>query len=47
MSDQNDTVVIHEYSLQQAIDDGALVEICKNRWQELSTQRRDTCKNKT
>jgi hypothetical protein len=36
MSDQNDPVIIHEYSLQQAIDDGVLVEICKNRWQELS-----------
>lgn len=28
--------VIVEYTLQQAIDDGVLVEIFKNRWQQLS-----------
>jgi hypothetical protein len=28
--------VIYEYSLQQAIADGVLVEICKNRWNQLS-----------
>jgi hypothetical protein len=31
----NDTV-IYEYPLQQAIEDGVLVEVFKNRWQELS-----------
>ncbi len=36
MSQQDDTVVIHEYSLQQAIADGVLVEIFKNRWGQLS-----------
>jgi hypothetical protein len=36
MSDQNDPVIIHEYSLQQAIADGELVEIFKNRWPKLS-----------
>ncbi len=36
MSNLDDTVVIHEYSLQQAIADGTLVEICKNRWNALS-----------
>src|SRR5436305_4617172 len=30
------TVIIHEYTLQQAIADGVLVEIFKNRWPELS-----------
>ncbi len=34
MSD--DTVII-EYTLQQAIADGVLIEIFKNRWQELSS----------
>src|SRR5438046_1059990 len=33
---ENTTVIIHEYTLQQAIADGVLVEIFKNRWQELS-----------
>jgi len=33
---ENTTVIIHEYTLQHAIADGALVEIFKNRWQELS-----------
>ncbi len=28
--------VIYEYTLQQAINDGVLVEIFKNRWPELS-----------
>ena len=28
--------VISVYSLEQAIEDGVLVEVCKNRWQELS-----------
>ena len=28
--------VIFEYSLQQAIADGVLVEICKHRWNQLS-----------
>ncbi len=36
MSDQDDAVVIHEYSLQQAIADGVLVEIFKHRWGQLS-----------
>ena len=31
-----DTTVISAYSLQQAIKDGVLVEIFKNRWQQLS-----------
>ncbi len=29
-------LVIYEYPLQQAIADGVLVEIFKNRWQQLS-----------
>src|SRR5438046_7584076 len=33
---ENTTVIIHEYTLQHAIADGVLVEIFKNRWQELS-----------
>ncbi len=32
----NDTVIF-EYTLQQAIEDGELVEVCKNRWQQLSS----------
>jgi hypothetical protein len=28
--------VIFEYSLQQAIADGVLVELCKHRWNQLS-----------
>jgi hypothetical protein len=36
MSKQDDAVVISEYSLQQAIADGVLVEIFKNRWGQLS-----------
>ncbi len=36
MCDQDDAVVIHEYSLQQAIADGVLVEIFKQRWKQLS-----------
>jgi len=28
--------VIYEYTLQQAIEDGELVELFKNRWQQLS-----------
>ena len=28
--------VIYEYTLQQAIADGVLVEVFKNRWQQLS-----------
>jgi len=31
-----DDTVIYEYTLQQAIADGVLVEIFKNRWSELS-----------
>ena len=33
MADDN---VIYKYTLQQAIDDGVLVEIFKNRWQQFS-----------
>lgn len=33
MADDN---VIYEYTLQQAIEDGVLVEIFKNRWQQLT-----------
>lgn len=29
--------VIVEYTLQQAIEDGVLIEIFKNRWQQLSS----------
>src|SRR5205085_3029633 len=32
----SESTVIHEYSLQQAIDDGVLVEVSKNRWQQLT-----------
>jgi hypothetical protein len=28
--------VLYAYSLEQAINDGVLVEICKNRWEKLS-----------
>jgi len=31
-----DDTVIYEYTLQQAIADGVLVEIFKNRWNQLS-----------
>ena len=30
--------LISEYSLEQAIEDGVLVEVFKNRWQELSVR---------
>jgi hypothetical protein len=33
----DDAEVISTYPLQQAIEDGILVEICKNRWDELSS----------
>jgi hypothetical protein len=33
----NDSTVIYEYTLEQAIEDGVLVEIFKKRWQELSS----------
>jgi hypothetical protein len=36
MSTFDDATVIGEYTLQQAIEDGVLVEICNNRWPELS-----------
>jgi hypothetical protein len=32
----SDTNVIYAYTLEQAIADGELIEIFKNRWQELS-----------
>src|SRR6266487_6284604 len=31
-----EAIVIHEYSLEQAIEDGELVEVFKNRWQQLT-----------
>src|SRR5437588_2233861 len=34
MSDQD--VIFHEYPLEQAIADGVLVEVFKNRWSKLS-----------
>jgi hypothetical protein len=36
MSTFDEATVIGEYTLQQAIEDGVLVEICNNRWPELS-----------
>jgi hypothetical protein len=36
MNKFDDAPVISEYTLQQAIEDGVLVEIFKNRWLELS-----------
>ena len=36
MSKFDEATVIVEYTLQQAIEDGVLVEIFKNRWSELS-----------
>ena len=36
MSDLKDCKVIFQYSRKQGIDDGTLVEIFKNHWQELS-----------
>ena len=32
----SDEMVIHEYTLQQAIADGVLIELFKNRWKTLS-----------
>jgi len=32
----DEATVISEYSLEQAIEDGVLVEVFKNRWNELS-----------
>ncbi len=34
-----DAQVISVYTLQQAIDDGVLVEVFKNRWPELSGEK--------
>ncbi len=42
MSDQesnNWDFVIHTYTLEQAIEDGVLVEVFKERWPELSSGR--------
>jgi hypothetical protein len=36
MSKSDDATVIVAYTLKQAIEDGVLVEIFKNRWPELS-----------
>ena len=36
MSKFDDATVIVEYTLKQAIEDGVLVEIFKNRWPQLS-----------
>ncbi len=38
MSDDifKDATVISAYTLQQAIEDGVLIEVFKNRWQQLS-----------
>jgi hypothetical protein len=36
MSNSDNASVIVSYTLDQAIEDGVLVEIFKNRWQELS-----------
>ena len=36
MSTFDEATVIGEYTLQQAIEDGVLVEIFKDRWPELS-----------
>ena len=36
MSKFGDATVIVEYTLKQAIEDGVLVEILKNRWPQLS-----------
>ena len=32
----DDAEVIHSYSWQQAVEDGSLVEVFKNRWPELT-----------
>ena len=32
----DEATIISEYALEQAIEDGVLVEVFKNRWQELS-----------
>jgi hypothetical protein len=37
MSTFDEATVISTYTLQQAIEDGVLVEIFKNRWKELSS----------
>ena len=36
MSFFDDTEIIAKYTVQQAVDDGVLVEIFKKRWKELS-----------
>lgn len=36
MMNENDGNIISSYTLQDAIEDGVLVEVFKNRWQELS-----------
>jgi hypothetical protein len=36
MATENDNNVVFAYTLQQAIEDGVLIEIFKNCWQELS-----------
>jgi hypothetical protein len=33
------TQTVIEYTLQQAIDDGVLVEVFKNRWQQLTHEK--------
>ncbi len=37
MNKLDDATVIAEYTLKQAIEDGVLVEVFKNRWAELSS----------
>jgi len=35
----DEAIIISEYSLEQAIEDGVLVEVFKNRWNELSQDK--------
>jgi hypothetical protein len=32
MSNKNDVVIISSYTLEEAVEDGSLAEIFKNRW---------------
>ena len=36
MSNKNDVVIISSYTLAEAVEDGSLAEIFKNRWSQLS-----------
>ena len=39
MSNKNDVVIISSYTLAEAVEDGSLAEIFKNRWSQLSGEK--------